>query len=153
MIDYDILMPDSDYNKALETLSDVLSDIYTESWVKDKQATYGKPFNMNLATFAQLWFNSALKIFIASDNGKTVGFMVGMVFRPLPYDASVFQIEDWYSADPTVVKGLFDYAVQAIRFIGCDEIWIADRADREPVINSAIWKEHNRFLFRRYTRS
>lgn len=153
MVDYDILMPESDYNKALDTLSATLGDIYAESWVKDKQETYGKTFNMNLATFAQLWFNSALKIFVATENGNTVGFMVGMVFRPLPYDASVFQIEDWYSSRQDVVKGLFDYAQNAIRFIGCDEVWIADRADREPMINSSAWKENNRFLFRRYVRA
>lgn len=153
MVDYDILMPDKDYNVALDALNEALGTIYAESWAKDKQDTYGKPFNMNLATFAQLWFDSALKIFVAREDGKVVGFMVGMVFRPLPYDASVFQIEDWYSTRGDVVRGLFDYAVQAIRFIGCDEIWIADRADREPVIDSPVWKEHNRFLFRRYTRS
>ena len=151
MIDYDILLPDPDYNKALDQLNEALESLYVESWVADKQEAYGKPFNMNLASFVQMWVNSALKIFLARDNGKVVGFMVGMVFRPLPYDASVFQVEDWYSKDPAVVKGLFDYAMQAVKFIGCDEIWVADRADREPLVTG--WKEANRFMFHRYVRS
>lgn len=152
MITYDIFEPDSDYNKALDNLSEQVGSLYAESWAKDKQETYGKPFNMNIAAFAQMWFNHSLKLLVAKDGDSVVGFLVGMVFRPLPYDAMVFQVEDWYSSVPEAEKGLFEYMEKAIRFIGCDEIWIADKADRDVPVGSDTWKEANRFLFRRYTR-
>lgn len=153
MITYDILEPDADYNKALDSLSEQVGALYAESWAKDKQETYKKPFSMNIAAFAQMWFSHALKLLVAKEDGKAIGFLVGMVFRPLPYDATVFQVEDWYALKEEAERGLFDYMEKAVRFIGVDEIWVADKADREPKVKSSVWKEENKFLFRRYVRS
>lgn len=152
MITYDILEPSSDYNASLDGLSKYIGKIYAESWAHDKQDTYKKPFDLNIAAFARMWFNHSLKIFIAMDGGEVQGFLVGMVFRPLPYEATVFQVEDWYSESESVVRGLFDYAQNAIRFIGCDELWVADRADREPPLNGKTWNLSNTFRFYRYVR-
>lgn len=152
MVTYDILEPSSDYNASLDGLYKYLGSIYAESWHEDKEGTYNKPFSLNIAAFARMWFDHALKIFIAMEDGEVVGFLVGMVFRPLPYEATVFQVEDWYSTREDVVAGLFDYAENAIRFIGCDELWVADRADREPPVAGKIWKLTNTFRFYRYVR-
>ena len=63
----DILEPDSDINVALDDLTREFAPLYTASWVNEKQRIYGKPFDMNVQTFAQLWFTKALKIFMAWD--------------------------------------------------------------------------------------
>lgn len=152
MITYDILEPSSDYNASLDGLSKYIGKIYAESWAHDKQETYKKPFDLNIAAFARMWFDHSLKIFLAMEGEEVQGFLVGIVFRPLPYNATVFQVEDWYSESVAVVKGLFEYAQNAIRFIGCDELWVADRADREPLISGGIWKLANTFRLHRYVR-
>lgn len=149
---YDILEPTTDRNKALDDFSAAMGTLYLESWNRDKEPLYHKPFSLNIAAFAQLWFTQTLKLFIAYDGDKPVGFLVGMVFRPLPYEANVFQIEDWYgSGIDEVERGLFDFATSAIRFMGCDELWLADRADREPSPMKG-WKVENTFRYYRFTK-
>jgi len=151
---FDILEPTENFDESLDALTKNLGTLYMESWENDKRNIYNRPFNLNIATFAHLWFSKSLKLFIAYEEGtdKAVGFIIGMVFRPLPYEASVFQFEDWYmGGDKQMEKDMFKYATDAIRFIGCDELWVADRADRMPPIAGG-WKEENNFQFRRYTK-
>lgn len=127
---YDMLEPNDDLNVALEELTKVFAPLYTKNWVDNKAKEYGNPpFDMNVNTFAQMWFGKALRIFMAYDDedGKPVGYLIGIVFRPLQYRASVFQIEDWYGGS-NVIMGLFDYAKQATRFMGIDELWVSHDA-------------------------
>ena len=149
---YDLLEPATDRNKAIDDLTAAIGTLYAESWNRDKEAEYKRPFALNIAAFTNLWFGGALKLFMAYDDDKPIGFLVGMVFRPLPYEASVFQVEDWYSAGISEVEqGLFDCAVNAIRFIGCSEIWVADKIDRNPKAMNG-WKETNTFQYHRFTK-
>lgn len=151
MVTYDILEPGVDVNASIENLSNSIGALYAESWIKDKEPEYHKPFNMNVAAFVQMWLGNSLKIFIATENNEIKGYLVGMVFRPIPYEASVFQVEDWYAkGDIEIEQGLFDFAVSALRFIGCDEILIADRIDRKPLLRGSGWKESNTFLYHRF---
>lgn len=147
---YDMLEPSENLDQSLEKLGNNLASLYHESWEADKRQNYNKPFNLNINAFAQMWFNGHLRIFMAYDEKKEpVGFLIGMAFRPLPYEANVFQIEDWFTRhDMTVEKGLFEYVEQAIRFIGCDEVWCADKSGRMPPFQR--WKEANTFQLRRY---
>lgn len=151
----DILEPDKDLNKAVDQLANTLGVLYRRSWDEDKRAAYNdKPFNLNIGAFTQMWTMGTIKIFVAykrSDN-KPIGFLVGMTFRPLPYDANVFQIEDWFvdkdcreEAEPM----LFSHAVQAVRYIGCNEIWSsANTEGRAPELPG--WKVANCFNRYRY---
>lgn len=151
MVTYDILEPGADINASIDNLSNTIGVLYAESWATDKEPDYKKPFNLNFAAFVQMWLNSSLKLFVAREGNEIKGYLIGMVFRPLPYDASVFQIEDWYAkGDAAIEQGLFDFAINALRFIGCDEILIADRADRKPLIRSVGWKESNTYLYHRF---
>lgn len=147
----DILEPDSDVNVAVEKLGSVIGRLYQESWHTDKEPLYQKPFSLNAEVFARMWFSKALKIFIAYDEKhEAVGYLLGLVFRPLPYEASVFQVEDWFTrGNIELERQLFDHATQAIRYIGCDEIWVSDHADRVPHVSS-VWKQRGSFTFRRY---
>lgn len=149
---FDILEPTENFDESLDALTNALGKLYLESWEADKKDIYKRPFNLNIPTFAHLWFSKSLKLFMAYEEGTNnpVGFAIGMVFRPLPYEANVFQFEDWYTGnDKKMEKELFEYVTNAIRFIGCDEIWVADRADRVPLVSGG-WKEANTFMFHRY---
>lgn len=154
MVTYDIFEPGTDVNASIDSLNTNIGPIYAESWVKDKQPDYGKPFDMNVAAFVQMWLSNGIKLFVAMEDKKVVGYLIGMVFRPLPYNATVFQVEDWYArGDKEVEQGLFDFAMNAIRFIGCDEILIADRADRKPLVRGNGWKESNTYLYHRFVKA
>ena len=151
----DILEPDSDINVALDDLTREFAPLYTASWVNEKQRIYGKPFDMNVQTFAQLWFTKALKIFMAWDaNGKPVGYLIGIPFRPLAYNSHVFQIEDWYAGGDRLCEAeLFRYMETAVRFMGCDEVWIS-LGEQEQAPNLSIrWREASRTTQIRYTNS
>ena len=151
----DIFEPTSDANASLEQLAEKFSGLYGEAWDKDKRAYYSRPFEPNIPAFARMWLDKTLKLFMAydRDTGKSVGYLVGMVFRPLPYQASVFQIEDWYHGGNLIVgSALFDYMKQALRFLGCDEIWITDLPGRLPDLVDATWKQHNTFTMHRYVK-
>lgn len=148
----DILEPDDDINIAVDNLGNEIGKLYAESWREDKEPHYKKPFSLNVAAFAQMWYAKTLKIFIAYDERhEPVGYLIGMVFRPLPYEASIFKVEDWYTrGDTRLEEALFAHAAQAIRYIGCDELWVADDAgDRIPPVPVA-WVEENKFTLRRY---
>lgn len=154
----DILEPDKDLNKAVDQLADTLGVLYRRSWDDDKRQAYNdKPFNLNIGAFAQMWNMGTIRIFVAYDQAtrKSVGFLIGMIFRPLPYDANVFQIEDWYALPDCrdeVEPMLFDHVAQAVRYIGCNEVWSsADNDGRAPAI--AGWKTANCFNRYRYIKA
>lgn len=152
---YDILEPDSDLTIAVDNLQHELGALYKESWDTDKRAAYGdKPFALNIEAFARMWFTKSLKIFMAYDErNDPIGFLVGIVFRPLPYEATVFQVEDWFTrGNKEVERGLFQHVTNAIRYIGCDEIWASDKANRDADFGTN-WKNANSFTLNRYIRA
>ena len=152
----DIFEPSGDVNESLERLSKVFAPLYGRAWEEDKKATYeGKPFDPSIPTIARMWLDKALKIFIVYDGpmGKPIGFLMGAVFRPMPYQANVFQIDDWYTGgDPVMQDILFGHVKQAIRYIGCDEIWMTDNIGRVPDMSDTTWKLSNEFSMKRFTR-
>lgn len=154
MYSYELLEPERDLNESLDNLTKVFAPLYTESWVKEKAKFHGNPpFDMNVGVFANMWFTKAMKVLIAYKDTEPVGYLIGMVFRPLPYQASVFQVEDWYSkADVYVVaQGLFDYLLNALKFIGADELWVSgSNNDRIPELKG--WKKTGETRTERYAR-
>lgn len=151
----DILEADKDLNKAVDQLGNAISVLYKQSWdenMKDQHS--GKPFNLNIGVFVDMWVNGVLKLFMVydkEDNNKPVGFLIGMVFRPLPYDARVFQIEEWYVAPEhreVAEQMLLDHVMNAVRYMTCDEVWTyGDKKGDAPNI-TGNWKRAN--CFHRY---
>lgn len=153
---YDTLDPLPDLNASLDMLTATFAPLYTEHWVKDEAPLIGNPvFNMNVNVFAQMWFSKALRIFMAYDDaGKATGYLIGMAFRPLAYQASVFQVEDWYAKndDAVVVDGLFEFMQTALKFMGVDELWISySRHQRIPTL-PAPWHKRGTTTIDRYVK-
>lgn len=154
----DILEPAKDLDASLERLSSTVGVLYRDCWNATKRERYGdKPFDLNINAFVNMWFSNALKLFIAYDatTKKPVGFLAGLVLRPLPYNANVFQIEEYYALgglEDRVEPLLIDHAVQAMKFIGTDEVWISrDSAGKSPKLPEQ-WKLANEFVLFRYTK-
>lgn len=151
MFTYDMLEPVADLNASLTRLTEVFAPLHAESWSKEKSLAHpGKAYDMNVGVFANMWFSRALRIFIAYKDGKADGYLVGMLFRPLTHQSQVFQVEDWYTRSPDTVAGLFDYAQQALRFIGIDELWLLHgEHDYTPTLGDQ-WKHKGRAVIDKY---
>lgn len=152
----DILEPDIDLNKAIDTLGRVLGPMLGKAWENKRKAYDDKPFNLNVNVFTQLWINKDMKIFVAYDdnnNNNVVGFLTGTAYRPMQYSARVFQIQDWYTGNrPEVEKALFSFLSEAVKFLGTDEILISN-TEGEGIPNiPGNWKEETVITTRRFVK-
>lgn len=156
MADYfiDILEPGEDTNAALDSMGRAIGNLYLKSWNEIKSKHYpGKTFSLNIQALALMWLKGQLKIFVAVDKktNEAIGFLSGVVYRPLYYEAQLFQVQDWYAAgDEEMEKALFDYTVKAVRILGCNELWIQDEADiaHAPVPDS--WQDAGELRIKRF---
>lgn len=153
----DILEPEGEPTQALEKLTGVLPDMHARAWAKDKQQYYpNRAYSPNIQALSQMWLDRVMKVFVAYDRttNQPVGFLMGIVFRPIPYQASVFQIEDWFSdGDKEVENTLFKYMKDALRFLGCNEIWLSGVQGDTPDIMDSKWKKSNIFIVERYEKA
>lgn len=153
---YDTLDPLPDLNVSLEILTNTFAPLYTECWVQDKAPSRGNPpFDMNVNVFAQMWFSKAMRIFMAYDDaGQPAGYLIGMAFRPLTHQASIFQVEDWYAKnhDHTVVNGLFEFMQTAVKFMGVDELWISHSQHEMIPSLQNVWKQRGATIIDRYVK-
>lgn len=152
-ITYDLFEPSTNSDESLEKLTRDFAPLHMQAWKQAKQDAYGKGYDLNVGAFANMWLNRTLKIFMAYKDGKAIGYLTGIAFRPLQYQAALFQVEDWFTNnDPVVEDGLFQYMLNAIRFLGCDEILITTGADSEFPSLGKGWREKNRTVTRRFVK-
>lgn len=124
----DFIEPSADLNQSLDRLGQTIGVLYQECWDTTKRKLYNKNFNLNIGAFTQMWVAGGLKLFVAYDGSNApVGFLVAIIYRPMSYDGNVFQIEDVYAKEghTDLIQQLLDNAMQAVRFIGCDEVRIS----------------------------
>ena len=152
----DILEPKQDPEESVKLASTVLAPLYQKCWQEEQEPHYGKPFDLHAQLFLDLWFTGGSKIFLARERGgenKPIGFLIGMLFRPIQYNAHVFQIQDWYGGGRAdVEQQLFDHVVNALRFIGCDEVWVGKSMKAAPSLGSG-WQLKNTFSINRYVKA
>lgn len=150
----DLLEPVRDLNKALDLLGNAVGRLYQKHWDEEQKKHYNdKPFNLNVQAFAQMWYNGDIKVFIVRkrDTNEPVGFLSGVVFRPMAYHATVFSIQDWYTGtDKEMETELFNYVSKAIRLLNCDELWVSQPGVGEPPVVPSAWKLQQNFSMRRY---
>lgn len=150
---YDLFEPINDRDKALERLLKDFAPLHMEAWEKRKRAKYKRDYDLNVTTFVAMWLNKNLKIFMAYDGDKSVGYLTGLTYRPMEYMATAFQVDDWYTNDsPVIEAGLFDYLHDALRLMGCDELLIPqDGQDELPQIGDA-WEKASETRLVRFVR-
>ena len=150
---YDLFEPSNNNDESLDRLTREFAPLHMKSWSETKQRHYGKQYDLNVAAFASMWLTKSLKIFMAYEEGKPVGFLIGYHFRPMQYQATVFQVEDWYSGgNREVEEGLFEYMYEGLRFMGVDEVLITVGANEQPIDLGPGWKVASTFKHVRYTR-
>lgn len=132
----DIVQPSTNLDEAFETIGKDVAGLYKELWGKWKSKYYeDAPFELNINGFANMWFSKNMKVFIVRDKESkdAIGFFAGVLARPMPYEAMVMQVQDYYvRGDAEMEKELLEYVVSAIRILGCDEVWIQTYPERKP---------------------
>lgn len=150
---YDLFEPSTNNDESLERLTKEFAPLHMKAWHDSKMPHYGKQYDLNVAAFAAMWLNKSLRIFMAYENTKPVGFLIGFHFRPMQYQATVFQVEDWYTGNnKEMEEGLFDFMYNGLRFMGCDELLITLPPNSEPMNFGPGWKVKNQFAMYRYVR-
>ena len=149
----DILEPKQNPEESIKLLAQVITPLYHKYWDAQQEKYDGRPFELQAQMFTTLWFTGASKIFVAYErkDNTPIGFLLGMTFRPMLYNAHVFQVEDWYAGgDADVARNLFDFALRALRFIGCDELRAEEPFPQDVI--SGDWKKTGTFQKVRYTK-
>lgn len=95
-------------------------------WKTYGEELYGKPINFEMSTFIHGWLSQAAFLLIAYENEKAVGFVIGMKFRPIFYQAHILQLERWYADRDDVVTGMFEYINNILDILGTDEVYVTE---------------------------
>lgn len=152
-ITYDLFEPGASNDESLDKLTKDFAPLHMRAWQQAKQSFYDKAYDLNVAAFANMWLARVLKIFMAYRDGTPVGYLTGIAFRPLQYQASTFQVEDWFSDNNVEVEeGLFAYMKTAVRFLGCDEILVTNGKHQPVPELGEGWTRKNQTVTTRYVR-
>lgn len=149
----DLFEPSSNNDESLNRLTQEFAPLHAKAWHEVKQKSYNRPYDMSVATFATMWLNKTMKIFMAYEDAKPVGYLYGIAFRPLNYQATAFQVEDWFADGNAAVEDeLFDYLHGALRMIGCDELLLSTgMTDPLPNVGPG-WRRAGEFRQVRFTK-
>ena len=146
MITADILeVPEGDKSAALEAMGRAVAPLMAKAWEEDRKFFGDRPFNLNAQAMAQLWLSGDLKIFVAYDDKREpVGYLSGVVYRPLQYETRAFAIQSWWAPDGEAKAVLFGTALDAMKFLGVPEAFAVLRDGESLPALPAKWKESGR---------
>lgn len=147
----DILEPKGDKSAAIDELSNVLAKLYYECCEKTHKKPSNTVFSINAPAVSQMWLNGSLKLFVLyeASSKQPVGMLLGTVYRPMVTDCTVFQIEEFY-VKPEHSLGemvLVNFVYGAIRFIGCNEIWMPDK-----MMPPDGWAKYDTITYNKYSK-
>ena len=92
-----------------------------------------------------LWLSGDLKIFVAYDEKQEpVGYLSGVVYRPLQYETRAFAIQSWWAPTEDAKAVLFKTALDAMKFLGVPEAFAVLRDGESLPALPAKWKESGR---------
>ena len=146
MITADILeVPVGDKSAAPEAMGRAVAPLMAKAWESDRKFFGDKPFSLNAQAMAQLWLSGDLKIFVAYDERQEpVGYLSGVVYRPLQYETRTFAIQSWWAPTDEAKAVLFKTALDAMKFLGVPEAFAVLRdGERIPAL-PARWRETGR---------
>lgn len=108
-----------------------LMPLYQEYWQNKARGIYNEPFNVQMQALVNLWFNGSIKIFIATDNDIVVGFCIALVYRPIAYNNTVFQIQDFYVRpnNTEAREKLIGLLMDSTLILNCNEIQSSEPLD------------------------
>lgn len=132
----------NDIDASVKMLRDRIFPAYARWWSQHIARDGAHAFNPPIQHFINMWFSGSMKIFMASEPGAVTGMLIGMVYRPMQYEASVFGIMDFFADNSDAERALFDHVLQAVRILGCNEIWFDKRYSRDDPELPPEWKKY-----------
>lgn len=146
---YKFIEPPRDNQKAVAFMQDTMMPLLMEYWEKEGLSQFKRTFNFNVVSFVQMWLMGSLLIIIAYDNGKPAGFILGLRFVPVLFDARALQIEVSYTPTEELRKGIYEYLMTIVGFMGIDELW----ADPESLPDGVVtWPVASGYSVTRYVK-
>lgn len=148
----ELFEPDmKDLDSTVRRLSDSFGTLFMEMWEQRKKYYNDKPLELHIAAYMNLLCNGAIKLFILYDQSKTpVGFLSAIMFRPLPYNATVFQIQFVYARGGVEVEQkIINEVLDSVKILGCDEIWM-DYYEDHPLHCGITWRPASDITVRRF---
>ena len=146
MITADILeVPECDKTAALEAMGRAVAPLMAKAWDSDRKFFGDRPFSLNANALAQLWLSGDLKLFVAYNEAREpVGYLSGIVYRPLQYEARAFAIQSWWAETDEGSAVLFKTALDAMRFLGVTEAFAVLREGEVLPPMPDRWKSSGR---------
>ena len=146
MITADILeVPEGDKSAALEAMGRAVAPLMAKAWESDRKFFGDKPFSLNAQAMAQLWLTGDLKLFVAYDESQEpVGYLSGVVYRPLQYETRAFAIQSWWAPTEEAKAVLFRTALDAMKFLGVPEAFAVLREGEVLPPMPDRWKSSGR---------
>jgi hypothetical protein len=126
-VEYELLEPTSNPQKDVEKLAVEFVDILIEFWEKVGKNHFGADkLDVLPLSLAQLWSSRNLRIFMAHEDGKPVGFLMGTHVRPFFYEELVFQVEAYYGRTPEIEAGLLAFVVDKFKYFQDKRLLLPD---------------------------
>lgn len=101
--------------------------LLTEYWETKGKAEYkGEELSLNVLSFVQMWRLGSLCILMAYEDNKPCGFLLGVRFRPMFYEANAFQIQDWYAPTPEVKDVIFKHLDEMLPLMNIHEVFATE---------------------------
>ncbi len=119
---YKYIDPPRGTDKATELFRDTLIPLMHTYWEQRGEKLYGAPFHLNIVPLVQSWMGNSLVLIVAYDDGAPVGFLFGVKFVPMLYNAVVLQAEVFYGPTEEVEKGMITYLSTIIPFMNVNEL-------------------------------
>lgn len=125
MIEYRTLKTPDDEAVALVTMQDFMG-LLAEYWHKNGKSVYGKPLALEAQQFAHAWTYGSIIIMMAYEDGKPVGFLMGVMNRAITHDSKMLQIEKWYGKTPEIERGLLNHLYSRLNDLQRTEVVVPE---------------------------
>lgn len=129
---YKYIDPPQSPEKAIDFLQHTLVPLLHEYWESEGKKIYNCEMYFNVLTFVQIWNMGSMAIIIAYDGDKPAGFMLGVKFTPIMYNANALHTELLYAPTPEIRTGILNYLYTIVRFMDINEVWVRDGGDTPP---------------------
>lgn len=130
----------NDMDSSIRKLTEEFIPAFTEHWQNGYEEFFEARPSLFIQLFVNMWVHGDLKLVLAKEGVKTVGFFIAMPFRPMEYEARVLNITDfWCNGDIAVQRALSLYAEDMAKLLACNEVWYDGLAKLPPTF-SPQWK-------------
>lgn len=149
-ITYQIVSCPKEVDKAVALMRDEIDPLFFDFWEAKGKPFYKEDYSLGIFAFTQMWNLKTIKLVVAYQDNKPVGFLLGISFSPILFASrNIIQIEACYGDTSEIEKGLFDYFMTLTPILEIDEVWISSDAGLNY---KPEWEKRNTITVDRYVK-